>query len=61
MWLLCLVCALALEPLGNLGFQGLSLELWGKAWFLYLTWSAPTFYIISREPLIHKMWSPPAP
>lgn len=38
-----LACAPALEPLGNFSFQGFSLELWGKAWLLHPTWSAPPF------------------
>lgn len=46
-----LVCALAVEPLENLGFQALSLELQGKVWFLQFTWFAPIFYISSPEPL----------
>ena len=43
---------LALEPLGNLGFQGIPLELWGEAWLLHPTWPAPhlPFYFQAGSP-----------
>ena len=47
-----LAWTLALEPLGNSGFQGLPLELWGKAWLSCPTWpvSHLPFYFQARSP-----------
>lgn len=47
-----LAWTLALQPLGNSGFQGLPLELWGKAWLSCPTWPAPhlPFYFQARSP-----------